>query len=279
MNNAMQLKAIIKNMAKSKNISAQIILQNYMMERLLERISLSGYQPNFILKGGFLIASMIGINTRATMDMDATIKGLQVTIESISSMLQEICAIKVKDDVTFSLKGIEEIRESASYKRFRVTLEAVYPPMTVPLKIDITTGDAITPKEITYEFKLLFEQRSIKVLAYNMETIVPEKLETVISRGDQNTRPRDYYDIYIIHRLKWQNIDPATLKSALRETCQSRGTLDTIERYEEIVETVQTSDAMNKFWKDYQNQFEYAKDIEFTDVCGVVKQILDDTLK
>ena len=278
MNNAMQLKAIIKNMAKSKNISAQIILQNYMMERLLERISLSGYKSNFILKGGFLIAAMIGLDTRATMDMDATIKGLPVNIESISSMLQEICVIKAEDDITFLFKGIEEIRESTSYKGFRVTLEAVYPPMTVPLKIDITSGDAITPKEITYEFKLLFEQRSIKVLTYNMETIIAEKLETVISRGDQNTRPRDYYDIYIIHRLQWQNVDRITLKSALRETCQSRGTLDIIKRYEEIIETVQTSDAMNKFWKDYQNQFDYAKDIKFKDVCRVVKLILDDIL-
>lgn len=278
MNNAMQLKAIIKNMAKSKNISAQIILQNYMLERLLERISLSPYQSNFILKGGFLIAAMVGLDTRATMDMDATIKGLPVNSENISNMLQEICAVEVNDDVTFLVKRIEEIRESADYSGYRVTIEGLYPPMIVPLKIDITTGDKITPKEITYEFRLLLEPRSIKVLAYNLETIIAEKLETVISRGDQNTRPRDYYDIYIIRQLQWQNINPATLKLALKETCQSRGASAVMSRHEEILTTVQNSEAMNKFWRDYQAQFDYAKDIGFKDVCLTIKEILDDTV-
>jgi predicted nucleotidyltransferase component of viral defense system len=170
-------------------------MQNYMLERLLERISLSFYKSNFILKGGFLIAAMVGLDTRATMDMDATLRGLPVNAETITKMFEEICRIPVNDDVTFSIKRTEEIRESANYAGLRVTLEAQYPPMAVPLKIDITTGDKITPREIVYEFKLLLEPRSIKVLAYNLETIIAEKLETVISRGDQNTRPRDYYDI------------------------------------------------------------------------------------
>jgi predicted nucleotidyltransferase component of viral defense system len=274
----MQLKDIIKNMAKSKNISAQIIMQNYMLERLLERVSLSQYQSNFILKGGFLIASMVGLETRATMDMDATIKGLPVNVESISSMLQQVCAIEVNDDVTFSLKRIEIIRENADYNGFRVTLEALHTPMAVPLKIDITTGDEITPKEIAYELRLLLEPRSIKILAYNLETIIAEKLETIISRGDQNTRPRDYYDIYIIQQLQWQNIDPAILKLALMKTCQNRGTSDVIKRYVEIMGTIKNSDAMNKFWKDYQTQFEYAQDIEFKDICQTIKEILDKTL-
>jgi len=276
--NVMQLKAIIKNMAKSKNISAQIIMQNYMLERLLERISLSQYQLNFILKGGFLIAAIVGLETRATMDMDVTIKGLPVNVESISSMLQQVCAIEVNDDVTFSLKRIEEIRENADYNSFRVTLEALHAPMAVPLKIDITTGDEITPKEIAYELRLLLEPRSIKILAYNLETIIAEKLETIISRGDQNTRSRDYYDIYIIQQLQWQNIDPATLKLALIKTCQNRGTSDVIKRYVEIVGIIKNSDAMNKFWKDYQTQFEYAQDIEFKDICQTIKEILDETL-
>lgn len=274
MNNAMKLKTIIKNMAKSKNISAQIILQNYMLERLLERISVSPYQSNFILKGGFLIAAMVGLDTRATMDMDATIKGLPVNAESISSMLQEICAVEVNDDVTFSVKRIEEIRESADYNGFRVTLEALYPPMAVPLKIDITTGDKIIPKEITYEFKLLLEPRSIKVLAYNLETIIAEKLETIIARGDQNTRPRDYYDIYVIRQLQWQNIDPETLRLAFKGTCQSRGTSAIIERYGEILPIVENSEAINRFWQDYQAQFDYAKDIEFKDICLIIQEIL-----
>jgi len=277
--NSMQLKAIVKNMAKSKNIPAQIALQNYMLERLLERISLSRYQSNFILKGGFLVASMVGLDTRATMDMDATIKGLKVNAESISNMLNEICAVEMNDEVIFSLRRIEEMRESADYRGFRVALEAMYPPIKVPLKVDITTGDIITPKEIDYEFRLLFGSRSIRILAYNLETLMAEKLETTIARGNQNTRPRDYYDIYIIRKLQWQNIDARTLKKALFNTCRSRGTIHIIKRYDEILKTVQTSNSMNEFWKNYQNQFDYARDIGFDHICHTIREILNDILE
>lgn len=197
MKNAMQLKAIIKNIAKEKHISAQPVMQNFMLERLLERISISKYQRNFILKGGFLIAAMVGIDTRATMDMDATIKGLPVNEQTVRKMFEEICKTELADDVTFSFQNIGKIREGDEYTGYRISLSANYPPMAVPLKLDITTGDKITPKEIEYQFKLLLEDRNISVLAYNLETIMAEKLETVITRGDQNTRPRDYYDIYL----------------------------------------------------------------------------------
>jgi predicted nucleotidyltransferase component of viral defense system len=160
----MHLKAVMKNMAKSKHISAQIVLQNYMLERLLERISLSRFQPNFILKGGFLIAAIVGLDTRSTMDMDTTVKGMPVNTESISEMLKEVCAVEIDDGVTFSFKHLEEIRERAEYNGFRVSIEALYPPMAVPLKIDITTGDRITPGEISYEYRLLLESRSIGIL-------------------------------------------------------------------------------------------------------------------
>ena len=197
MRNARQLKAIIRNIAKDKHVSAQLVMQNFMLERLLERISVSKYQKNFILKGGFLIAAMVGLDTRATMDMDATIKGLPVNEQTVRNMFEEICKIELEDNVTFSFRSIGEIREGDVYAGYRVSLYANYPPMAVPLKLDITTGDKITPKEIEYQFKLLLEDRKISVFAYNLETIMAEKLETVISRGDQNTRLRDYYDIYI----------------------------------------------------------------------------------
>lgn len=275
MNNAMQLKATIKNMAKSKSISAQIVLQNYMLERLLERISLSPYQSNFILKGGFLIAAMVGLDTRATMDMDATLRGLPVNAESIASMFEEICRIPVNDDITFTVKRTDEIRESADYTGLRITLEAQYPPMTVPLKIDITTGDKITPKEVIYEFKLLLEPRSIKVWAYNLETIMAEKLETVISRGDQNTRPRDYYDIYIIRQSQWQNVNSDSLGLALTATAQNRNTLHLMDRYPEILQAIEKNAIMKGHWSDYQSQFDYAKDIHFEEICATIKEILD----
>ena len=249
MKNAMQLKAIIKNLAKEKHISAQLVMQNFMLERLLERISISKYQQNFILKGGFLIAAMVGLDTRATMDMDATIKGLPVNEQTV--------------------------REGDVYTGYRVSLSANYPPMAVPLKLDITTGDKITPKEIEYQFKLLLEDRSISVLAYNLETIMAEKLETVISRGDQNTRPRDYYDIYILAKLQYANIEPDALGAALNATTEKRGSSTVVKEYRSIMDTVKSSEVMQKQWKNYQKDFEYATDIALEDACDVVVELME----
>lgn len=276
MKNAMQLKAIIKNMSKEKNVSAQLIMQNFMLERLLERISVSEYQPKFILKGGFLIAAVVGLDTRATMDMDATIKGLQVNAESIRKMFETICKIDLDDDVTFALRNIGEIREKDEYAGFRVSLTANYPPMAVPLKVDITTGDRISPKEIEYQFKLLLEERSIYVLAYNLETIMAEKIETVLSRGNQNTRPRDYYDIYILSKLQGSNIDRNVLKGALAATAEKRGSGDVLSEYRKIMESVRNSEIMRKQWKNYQKDFEYATDIIFDDVCDMVEELMEE---
>ena len=275
MKNAMQLKAIIKNLAKEKHISAQLVMQNFMLERLLERISVSKYQRNFILKGGFLIAAMVGLDTRATMDMDATIKGMPVNEKTVREMFEEICKIEINDDVIFSFRSIREIREGDEYTGYRVSLSANYLPMIVPLKLDITTGDKITPKEIEYRFKLLLEDRSISVLAYNLETILAEKLETVISRGDQNTRPRDYYDIYILTKLQYSNIEPGTLKVALEATTEKRGSSEVVKAYRKIMNTVRNSEIMQKQWDNYQKDLEYAEDIVFEDACDTVVQLMD----
>ena len=275
MKNAMQLKAIIKNLAKEKHLSAQLVMQNFMLERLLERISVSKYQQNFILKGGFLIAAMVGLDTRATMDMDATIKGLPVNEQTIREMFGEICKIEL-DDVSFSFRSIGEIRESDEYTGYRVSLSANYPPMAVPLKLDITTGDRITPKEIEYRFKLLLEDRSISVLAYNLETIIAEKLETVISRGDQNTRPRDYYDIYILAKLQYSNINLNRLKEALSATTEKRGSSIVVKDYRRIMNAIKNSEVMERQWNNYQKDFDYAIDILFEDVCDVVVKLMGD---
>jgi len=275
MKNAMQLKAILKNMAKQKNISAQLVLQNYMLERLLERVSVSKYHDNFILKGGFLIAAMVGLDTRATMDMDATLKGYPVNEETVQKMFEEICAIELNDDVTFTFRQISEIREGDEYTGYRVALTADYPPMAVPLKLDITTGDKITPKEIEYSFKLLLEDRSISILAYNLETILAEKLETVISRSDQNTRPRDYYDIYVLMKLQSHNVDLSSLKDALAATCNKRGSAEVIKGYIQIMELVKNSTVMQEQWKRYQQEFDYASDITFEDTCDTVISVMN----
>lgn len=275
MKNAMQLKAIIKNIAKEKHISAQLVMQNFMLERLLERISISKYQRNFILKGGFLIAVMVGIDTRATMDMDATIKGLPVNEQTVRKMFEEICKIEFADDVTFSFQNIGKIREGDEYTGYRISLSANYPPMAVPLKLDITTGDKITPKEIEYQFKLLLEDRNISVLAYNLETIMAEKLETVITRGDQNTRPRDYYDIYILTKLQYSNIEPDSLKAAFKATADKRGSAVVVKDYRKIMNTVRNSEVMQRQWKNYQKDFEYATNIVFEETCDAVVQLMD----
>lgn len=251
-------------------------MQNFMLERLLERISVSKYQQNFILKGGFLIAAMVGLDTRATMDMDATIKGLPVNEQTIREMFEEICKIKLDDDVRFSFRSIGEIREGDEYTGYRVSLFANYQPMAVPLKLDITTGDRITPKEIEYRFKLLLEDRSISVLAYNLETIMAEKLETVISRGDQNTRPRDYYDIYILAKLQYSNINLDRLKEALSATTEKRGSLIVVKDYRRIMNAVKNSEVMQRQWNNYQKDFDYAIDILFEDVCDVVVKLMGD---
>lgn len=246
-------------------------MQNFM----LERISVSKYQRNFILKGGFLIAAMVGLDTRATMGMDATIKGLPVNEQTVREMFEEICKIEMNDAITFSFRSIGEISEEDEYTGYRVSLSANYPPMAVPLKLDITTGDKITPKEIEYRFKLLLEDRSISVFAYNLETILAEKLETVISRGDQNTRPRDYYDIYILAKLQSSNIKINLLKAALNATADKRNAMAVVKDYRKNMDIVKNSKIMQKQWDNYQENFEYATDIVFEDICDTVVWQMD----
>ena len=241
MKNAMQLKAIMKKLAKENQISAQLVLQNYMLERFLERVSLSPYRDNYIIKGGFLISSMVGLNSRATMDMDATIKGYPVTQDAVQKMIEQILTVSVDDDITFTFKSIGEIREGDEYTGYRVALTADFPPMAVPLKLDITTGDKITPREIQYDYKLMLEDRHIQVMAYNLATILAEKLETVISRSDQNTRPRDYYDVYILTKLQAENIDFPALGAALMATASKRGSDSILQDYRAIVEDIRVS--------------------------------------
>ncbi len=275
MKNAMQLKAIIKNISKEKSISAQIVLQNFMMERLLERISVSSYRDHFILKGGFLIAAMVGLDTRATMDMDATIKGIPLSEQTLKNMFFEICKIELQDDVSFSFLGINEIREGDEYGGYRVALSANFSPMAVPLKLDITTGDKITPREISYDYQLMLEDRSIRVLAYNIETVLAEKLETIISRSDQNTRPRDYYDVYVLQKLQSHNIKMDLLKEAIVATSEKRSTQHIILNYKDIISIIRESSVMRQRWESYQRDFDYAKDIQFEEVCDAVLEISD----
>ena len=273
--NAMQLKAYIKKKAAEKNISAQLVMQNYMLERLLERISLSEYMPNFILKGGFLISAIVGLDTRATMDLDTTIKGYDLTIENLKQIFESICSINVDDDVTFEIYNVSEIREGDEYPGYRVHLKALYSPLAVPLTVDVTTGDKITPREIEYTFKLLFDDKTISIMAYNLETVLAEKLETVISRGQANTRPRDFYDIHILYSLRGNECDINILRQALEQTAAKRGSADALRDYREIIKSVSESETMQKFWNKYRQDFSYAADITFETVCDTIINIMD----
>lgn len=242
----------------------------------MERVSLSRYHDNYIIKGGFLITSMVGLDSRATMDMDATIKGHPVNEEAIRKMLEDIIAVPVEDAIHFCLKSVREIREGDEYTGYRVALTADYEKMAVPLKLDITTGDKITPREIEYSYKLMMEDRSIRVLAYNLSTILAEKLETVVSRGDQNTRPRDYYDIYILSKLQAENIDVDSLKAALSATTAKRGSSELMMQYAEIMRTVKSSDVMKRQWDNYRKDFDYAAGIEFEETCDAIVAMMDE---
>lgn len=275
--NPMQLKAFIKKKAEENNISSQLVMQNYMMERLLERISLSPYRKNFILKGGFLIAAIVGLNSRTTMDLDTTIKGLDLTHESIDMIFKEICAIKVEDNITFSVLRTTEIREGDDYPGLRVTLEANYHPLAVPLTVDVTTGDKITPREVKRSLQLLFDDRSISVFTYNLETVLAEKIETVLSRNIANTRPRDFYDIYILTALYGKQLDIKVLEQELLETARKRNSLQILPRYRQIIQDIQASPRMRDFWEQYRERFNYVKNISFDDACKSVLLIMEST--
>lgn len=221
---ARQLKDLIRNLSKDKSADAQILMRNYMMERFLERISLSEYRDKFILKGGMLVAAMVGLDARSTMDIDATVKGATVGIEEVENMIASIISVPVDDGVEFRVKRISEIMDEAEYPGIRVSMETEFDGVITPLKIDISTGDAITPREVRYSFKLMLEDRSIEIWAYNLETVLAEKLETVVSRATTNTRMRDFYDLHILGQLHGQSIVPADLRAALIATAKKRGT-------------------------------------------------------
>ena len=272
---ARQLKDLIRNLSKKKSADAQILMRNYMMERFLERISLSEYKDKFILKGGMLVAAMVGLDARATMDLDATIKGANVSLTDVETIISNIIAIPIDDGVSFCIKRISEIMEEADYPGVRVSMETKFDGVITPLKIDISTGDVITPKEIRYRFNLMLEDRTIEVWAYNLETVLAEKLETVISRNVAITRMRDFYDIYILQKLYGEQLNKEILWNALVATARKRGTLEQIESGDirEIFDEIETSSVMENLWKAYQKNYSYAVDISWHIVMESVRYL------
>ena len=270
---ARQLKDLIRNLSKKKSADAQILMRNYMMERFLERISLSEYKNQFILKGGMLVAAMVGLDARATMDLDATIKGTNVSVEDVEMIISKIISIPLNDGVLFRIKRISEIMEEADYPGVRVSMETKFDGVITPLKIDISTGDIITPREIKCNFNLMLENRTIEVWAYNLETVLAEKLETVISRNVTNTRMRDFYDIYILQKLYGEDV----LGDALVATAKKRETLEQIETedIDEVFDEIQSSSVMENLWKAYQRNYSYSADIPWHTIMKSIRTLYE----
>jgi len=275
MSKGMQLKDKIKNLALKNHVPAQAVLQNFMLERLLERISLSKYKDMLILKGGMLIASMVGINNRTTMDMDATLRGYPLSEETIREAFLEICAMHLDDDITLVLDHIVPIREDDEYGGYRVAIIAKYESINTPLKIDITTGDIITPDAIRYTFHSNFEDKLIEVWAYNIETILAEKVETILRRSVLNTRPRDFYDANIIIKTQRKAIKKKIFITALNATSKKRGSLLALQNKETILRTIQSDTIMRQRWDRYCRENYYAKGIAFDDVIGLLIDIVN----
>lgn len=269
---AMSLKAKIRNLANEKDISAQVVLQNYMFERFIERLSKSDYKNNLILKGGILIASIVGIDKRSTMDMDATIKNYPLDITSLSKAVKDICDIVIEDNVKFEYLGIEPIRKDDAYGGFRVSLQANYDTILTTLQIDMTTGDEITPKEILYLYKKIINNETIDVWAYNIETVLAEKVESILNREELNTRPRDFYDVYILS--KTQVFDNMVFIKALRNTAEHRKTTHIFDNLNDRIEKIENSKALELLWIKYTKNYRYAKDIAYSNVIESLKLLI-----
>lgn len=266
-----QLKDLIRNLSKEVGIEAHVLIRKYMMERFLERVSSSKYNGSFILKGGMLVAAFVGVEVRATMDIDTTIKGIPVTMVDMERTITEISNIDLEDNVKFRIKKVSEIMDEAEYSGIRFSIDALLDGAVIPLKIDISTGDVITPREIAYSYKLMFEDRTIPIMTYPIETVLAEKLETVILISITNTRMRDFYDIHIL--LKSQNIDSDILALALERTAKKRGNFNLLENAESVLKAVKSDEDMKRLWDIYQKKFKYAGEYTWDEVIHSVREL------
>ena len=271
--NAMQLKAVIKNKSKELNISPQLLLQNYYMECFIDRLSRSEYADRFIIKGGFLISSLVGLDNRSTMDIDTTVKNLSVNESEISKTLSYICSISADDDFTFVFDRVEPIREDDEYQGLRAFLFADYEAMRGTLTIDITTGDSIYPDVSRRKITRCFDKDALDVFSYPLETVLAEKIETIITRGILNTRPRDFYDEYIL--TKTQGYNAETLRKAIFATAEHRGTKAIMEaETNSRLAVIENSSELQSQWAKYQKKFPYAKDITYQETVNAVKEVI-----
>jgi predicted nucleotidyltransferase component of viral defense system len=266
-----QLKDKVRNLSGSDSTKAQTLIRNFIMERFLERIALSPYRNNFVLKGGMLVAAVIGLDMRATMDIDTTVRSLTLTTKNARKMIEDIITVEVPDSVEFRISKISDIMEGHDYPGIRFMLEATLDRMRQAIKIDISTGDVITPTAVEFSYKLMFEERSISLWTYNIETLLAEKLETIMARGTANTRMRDFYDIHIIS--KQEDVDADILKSAFQATSKKRETLEMITQFSAILESVDQNPAMQKDWENYKRDSFFVGDLYWSEVMLSVRKL------
>ena len=271
---AMQFKAKIRNVAERSGVPAQAVLQNFMLERLLERISLSPYKENLVLKGGMLIASLVGTAFRTTMDMDATLRARSLDQATIRKMLEDICALALDDEVRFEFEHLEEIREDDSYGGYRASLIAHFEGIRTPVKIDLTTGDKLTPDAILYEYPSGFEEKTLEIWAYNLETVLAEKVETILRRSTLNTRARDFYDVYLLVGTQGESLDRALFREALIATIAHRKSPVLLAKSAETLQAILADNAMQARWQRYAQKYAYARGVEFSNIIQVVSDLL-----
>ena len=270
-----QIKGRIKSVAKQNNADARTLMRIYMMERFLERLAQSEYRDNFIIKGGILVTAMIGVAHRSTMDIDTSMKNLNLSAEDALRVVNQVRDIDLDDGVSFEVKDVSNIMDEMEYPGIRVTMNANVGRLITPLKIDISTGDVITPRAIEFNYDLLLEDRSIKLWSYNLETILAEKLQTVLARGILNTRMRDFYDIRMLVDTYEDKVNKAVLKDAFAATCKKRGTDNLQEQAEEIVKIIEADEQIQVLWRAYQKKYSYAADIDYASVIRGVRKLMD----
>lgn len=268
-----QIKGAIRNISKKTGVNANSLLQMCLFEGILEKISKSKYKNHFILKGGLLISSLIGVEMRSTLDMDTTIKGLPMNEENISKILHEILEITIDADIVYRLIKLERIRKEDLYEDFCATISCRYGKINANLNIDITTGDIITPKEIQYSYEKILEEGSISILTYTIETIIAEKFETISSRNITTTRARDFYDLYMLYKIYKSKIDRNVLKEAITLTSQHRNSFSLVLQYKEIVKLFYQSNSLKNLWDKYIQNNPYAKEISFDDTISIYEEI------
>ena len=270
---SMSFKAKINNYAKKNHLPAQVVLQNVMFERFLDRLSKSEYRDKFVIKGGILVSALVGLDTRATMDLDTTLRKLALTEEKVKEAVEKICVVDLSDDISFRINSVAPIRRDDVYGGFRVKIEALYEDIVTPLSIDVSTGDVITPEAVKYEIGGIMDDTvRIKVWGYNIETALAEKVETILSRDVLNTRPRDYYDVYIL--VKEREYDRKTFQNALRATAEHRGSWERIEHWEPILDRLTDSEDLRNLWEKYRREFHYARDIAFEETIEAARKLL-----